>query len=68
VDVVERNTKYGAQLGDALEQHRIVAELAASNRIAGWAYSQTEAARGFTWLRADEMVPLSAEWRRVFTI
>ena len=39
------------------EQHGVFAELAASNRVASWAYGQTEAARGLTWLRADEMVP-----------
>jgi hypothetical protein len=64
---VERNAKYGAELGDALEHHGLVAELAASNRIAGWAYCQTEAAHGFTWLRADEMVPLAADWRRLLS-
>jgi len=50
-------------LGDALGQHGIVAELATSNRVAQWAYAQTEAAHGLTWLRADEMVPLAAAWR-----
>jgi len=50
-------------LGEALEQRGIVAELSASNRVAQWAYAQTEAAQGLTWLRADEMVPLAAEWR-----
>lgn len=30
-----------------------------------WAYSQTEAAGGLTWFRADELVPL-AEWRGLF--
>jgi hypothetical protein len=64
----ERNARYGGQLGDALERHGIVAELAASNRVAQWAYAQTEAAHGFTWLRADEMVPLSAEWRSVLSV
>ena len=59
----ERNAKYGDQIRDALEQHGVVAELAASNRVAAWAYGQTEAARGLTWLRADEMVPLAAAWR-----
>ena len=48
-----------------LEQHGVVAELAASNRVAAWAYGQTEAARGLTWLRADEMVPLAAAWREL---
>ena len=59
----ERNGKYGAQLGEALERHGIVAKLAASNRVAQWAYARTEAAHGLTWLRADEMVPLGTEWR-----
>jgi 5-methylcytosine-specific restriction endonuclease McrA len=59
----ERNAKYGEQLGDALGPHGIVGELATSNRVAQWAYAQTEAARGLTWLRADEMVPLAAGWR-----
>jgi len=40
-----------------------VGELATSNRVAQWAYAQTEAAHGLTWLRADEMVPLAAAWR-----
>ncbi len=60
----ERNQRYGTQLGEALEPHGILAELTASNRIAQWAYAQTEAAHGFTWLRGDEMVPLAAEWRK----
>lgn len=64
----ERNAKYGSQLTDALQQRGVVAELAASNRVAEWAYAQTEAVTGLTWLRADEMVPLAAEWRAMLTI
>jgi hypothetical protein len=64
----ERNALYGTQLAEALEQHGIVAELAASNRVTYWAYPQTEAAQGLTWLRADEMVPFGAEWRRVLSV
>jgi len=30
----ERNALYGAQLGEALERHRIAAELPVSNRVA----------------------------------
>ena len=60
---MERNAKYDAHLGDALGRHGIVAELATSNRVTQWAYAQTEAVRGLTWLRADEMVPLAAAWR-----
>jgi len=59
----ERNASYGAELSAALGQHGILGELATSNRVTQWAYAQTEAARGLTWLRADEMVPLAAGWR-----
>jgi hypothetical protein len=31
--------------------------------LATWAYGQTEAAGGLTWLRADEMLPLGPGWR-----
>ncbi len=62
---VERNAKYGGQLGEALERRGLVAEIAASRRIAEWAYSQTEAVRDFTWVRADEMIPLAPEWREL---
>jgi hypothetical protein len=62
----ERNTSFGDQIRKALEESGMTAELAASNRVTHWAYSQTEAAHGLTWLRADELVPLGAEWRRLF--
>ncbi len=38
----------------------LLCDLACTNRIAFWAYSQTEAANGLTWLRADELIALSA--------
>ena len=59
----ERNATYGDQMRDALERRGIVTDLAASNRVTAWAYGQTEAAGGLTWLRGDEMVRLPAEWK-----
>lgn len=44
----ERNAKYGSQIAAELERRGMVAELAASNRVAEWAYAQTEAAKGLT--------------------
>src|SRR5215467_10505682 len=61
----ERNARFGEQIGKALEERGIVSQLAASHRLAQWAYAQTEAAHGLTWLRADEMVPLSPGWRKL---
>ena len=37
--------------------------LLVSNRVAQWAYAQTEAVGGLTWLQADDMVPLDSRWR-----
>ena len=59
----ERNAKYGAQIAGELEQRGLVAELVASKRVAQWAYGQTAAVKGLTWVRADEMVPLEPGWR-----
>ena len=53
----------GKKIGKALEERRIVSKLAASNRVAQWAYGQTEAAHALTWLRVDAIVPLAPEWR-----
>ena len=59
----ERNSRFGLQIGAALEERGLVSELGASCRVATWAYGQTEAAGGLTWLRADEMLPLGPRWR-----
>jgi 5-methylcytosine-specific restriction endonuclease McrA len=61
----ERNEQYGVRLGQELAQRSVVAELTASNRVTQWAYAQTEAANGLTWVQADEMVPLDAGWREL---
>lgn len=61
----ERNVRYGGQIAGELEPRGVVADLAASNRVAQWAYGLTEAANGLTWLRADEMIPLEVRWREL---
>jgi 5-methylcytosine-specific restriction endonuclease McrA len=60
----ERNEKYGGQLAGEFQRRGVVANLGASTRIAHWAYAQTEAASGVTWLRGEELVPLQHEWRK----
>ena len=49
-----------------LDERGIVSELAASNRVAQWAYAQAESAGGLTWLRANELVLLAVGWRSLF--
>lgn len=63
---VERNAAYANEIAEALEERGIMVQLDVSNRITRWAYAQTEAAGGLTWLRKDEMVPLEERWRVLF--
>ena len=64
----ERNQRFGDQIGQALEEREIVSELAASNQVTRWAYEQTEAAGGLTWLKGDQMEPLRADWRELLRV
>jgi 5-methylcytosine-specific restriction endonuclease McrA len=60
---VQRNVRHGDQIAEALEKCGVAAQLDVSKRITQWAYAQSEAAGGLTWLRGDEMVPLVEHWR-----
>jgi hypothetical protein len=65
---MERNNGYGEQIRGALAERGIISELVASSRVAHWAYGQTEAAGGLTWLKADQMVPLLGGWRDLLAV
>jgi hypothetical protein len=62
----ERNTQFGDQIGNAMKERGIIAELTVSNRVAQWAYEQTENSNGLTWVQGDELVRLAPEWRSSF--
>jgi hypothetical protein len=59
----ERNRDHGGDIVIALK-HQVPCNLGCTNRIARWAYEQSESAGGLTWLRADELSPLPPQWRR----
>ena len=63
----ERNRDHGAEIAAALKD-RLPCDLECANRIAFWAYAQTETARGLTWLRGDELIALSPGWRSQFAL
>lgn len=58
----ERNRLDGEQITKALNA-KLPCDLMSANRIAYWAYAQTEAASGLTWLRGDGLLRLSPDWR-----
>ena len=51
----ERNAQFGTEITSELERRGVITELASSNRVTRWAYSQTEGAA--TWL--DLIQPFS---------
>jgi hypothetical protein len=61
----DRNRQYGSEITPTLNEH-LACDLPCTNRIACWAYEQTQAAHGLTWLRGDESLTLSSEWRNYF--
>jgi hypothetical protein len=61
---LDRNARYGGEIPRALRD-QLPVDLGCSIRVAHWAYSQTEAAGGLTWLRREVMEPLRPEWRIV---
>jgi hypothetical protein len=58
----ERNARHGGEITGALRD-QLAVDLGCSIRVAHWAYAQTEAASGLTWVRRDVMEPLRPEWR-----
>jgi hypothetical protein len=62
----ERNRQFGNQIGNAMKERGVIADLPISNGVAQWAYEQTESANGLTWIRADELEPLNPRWRTLF--
>jgi CRISPR/Cas system Type II protein with McrA/HNH and RuvC-like nuclease domain len=62
----ERNRNHAAEIATALKD-QLPCDLACTNRIARWAYNQTEAAHSLTWLRGNELLALSPEWRKYFS-
>jgi len=60
---VERNARYAAELVSEFDRNAILHNLPTTMHVTEWAYAQTEFARGLTWLRKNELIPLAAEWR-----
>ena len=59
-----RNTEHRSYLAEQFGQHNVLHDLPTSARVASWAYQQTFEARGLTWRKLEEMVPLPVDWRR----
>lgn len=61
----ERNEKQGKDIETTLKSV-IPCDLPCATRIAQWAYGQVEASHGLTWLKGDDLVALTPDWRECF--
>jgi 5-methylcytosine-specific restriction endonuclease McrA len=59
---VEHNQRVGQDKGREFERQGVIHDLSTSARIMDWAYRQTSAFEGLTWLRAKELEPLPTDW------
>ena len=57
---VNRNRLFGTALGEEFDQIGIPHNLAATLRIARWAYGSNSSMNGLTWVNGNELTPLCA--------
>ena len=62
---ITQNREYGAEIDERLAAAAMPHDLAASVRIAEWAYEQTERANGQVWVAKDLFRHLGPEWREL---
>ncbi len=63
----ERNRTARDELEQGFDERRVLHDWPATRRIARWAYGQVHRAGGQVWVQANELRPLSGDWRRILS-
>jgi hypothetical protein len=63
-----RNHAHGAAISEAALTANIIVDLSGTVRVARWAYVHGASLHAATWLRGDEVEPLSGRWRSLLGI
>ncbi|MDQ2841960.1 MAG: hypothetical protein M3Y72_13160 [Acidobacteriota bacterium] len=61
----QRNDTQGKDIETTLK-NLIPCDLPCATRIAHWAYGQIESSSGLTWLKGNDLVALTPDWRDCF--
>lgn len=64
---IQRNRTARDKLEQGFDERRILHDWPATHQIASWAYGQVHRAGGQVWVRANELRPLSDDWRRILS-
>lgn len=59
---LSRNQAHDAAIGEAARGANIIVDLSGTVRVAGWAYAHSANLHAATWLRDEEVEPLSGRW------
>jgi hypothetical protein len=62
-----RNQAHGAAISEAARTANIIVDLSGTVSVAGWAYAHGASLHAATWLRGDEVEPLSGRWQSLLT-
>jgi len=62
---IEQNREHAPEIGKRLTEAALPHDLSASERIAEWAYEQTEQASGQVWVERRVFEHLGPDWRRL---
>lgn len=65
---MNRNCGNGEMLAKEFDRNKVAHDLNIANRIAFWAYSQTNAVNGLTWRDDNVLVPLGEEWETILDV
>jgi 5-methylcytosine-specific restriction endonuclease McrA len=63
---VARNREQNVELAEGFDRRKIVHDRIASERVAGWAYSQAAAVHGLAWIKENQLVPVTPSWLNIF--
>ncbi|MGD0493987.1 MAG: HNH endonuclease [Steroidobacteraceae bacterium] len=58
-----RNQTHGGAIAEAARSGNIIVDARGTTSVARWAYAHTAHLRAATWVRGDEVAPLSGRWR-----
>jgi len=65
---LQRNQAQGDAISEAARGANIIVDLAGTVNVAGWAYAHGASLHAATWVRGDDVEPLSGRWQSLLAV